>query len=134
MSVADPNLLRRVVLRMVLADGRVVPSEITRVRWVLEHALGDDPGTVRLRAELEELSRSPATVAEVVTEHRDQLDDASRRRLLRAAYFIATADGTVADAEDALLVELARALEISPERYRAMLHQLSIAREVDPAR
>ena len=127
----DPQMLRRVVLRMVLADGRVVPSEITRVRWLLRQALGEDPGPAALAAELEALGRAPATVAEALAEHLDEIDDAARRRLLRAAYFIATADGTVADAEDALLVALARALDIAPDRYAEMLHQLSIAREVD---
>lgn len=134
MSVADPQMLRRVVLRMVLADGRVMPSEITRVRWVLRNALGEDPGREALRAEIDELRRSPATVAQVLAEHCDEMDATARRRLLKAAYFIATADGTVADAEDALLVALARALQIPPARYRDMLRQLSIARDVESTR
>jgi uncharacterized tellurite resistance protein B-like protein len=120
--------LRRVVLRMVLADGRIAASEITRVRWVLLRALGGDPGEATVREELDQLADEPRTLTQMLAQA--HLDEASAGRVLRAAFFIATADGTVDAAEDALLVAIARALDIDPQRYRHMLRQFVVAREL----
>lgn len=123
------EILLTTMVLMTLADGRVVDDEVTRIRWIYGK-LSDYPvDEVGIREIISVVQRDPPTLETYFEDHRKALDEDGKRRLLKAAFAIACADGRVVDAEDALLVRFAKALAIPPDVYGATLGHLKVALE-----
>ncbi len=124
-------LVRRVMVRMALADGELRDEEVARLRWTVGRLTGAPPTEAEVRTDIEEIQGRPEPLPSLLRRVRDGLDAEQRRTVLQAAYVIATADGRVPDVEDALMVDIARALEIGPQEYRRLLSPLALARSLD---
>lgn len=114
---------------MSLADGEIAGAELIRIRWIFEklttRALADDDVVAvirQVRADETDLDAYLALVG-------DGLGDEDRRTVLKAAFGIASADGKVVDAEDALMLRVAAGLKITPAEYGEIASHLMVARE-----
>lgn len=131
MDEALESLLLRVMVRVAMVDGTLCEAEIDRLRWNVGRLTGHTPDADRVRADAAEMVARAIPLPELLAEARDRLDLEGRRTVVRAAYIIATADGEVPAAEDALLVEIARGLEISPADYRSLVSPMALARVLE---
>lgn len=129
-TISRNGALLAVMVLMSLVDDRVTDAEMIRIRWIFEKLTGvglaaQDVHTVaqQVRNDQSDLDRYLADIGEVL-----ELDD--RRTVLEAAFGIASADGKVIDAEDAMMQRIARGLRIPPEHYNALARQLRMAREL----
>jgi tellurite resistance protein len=123
------DVLLRVMAMMTAVDGDVDQDEVRRLRAVYRRVAGTDVNDADICRVLEE-SAAQNDVVSYLESVRGGLSEAHRRKVLKAAFVVATADGFVLDEEDELMATIARALEITPTTYRAMLSQMMVAREV----
>ena len=123
------------MILMTLADHRVADAEVTRIRWLFGKVAGLDgsqiPSAQDVRETIDQVRAEGLELDAYLARVAPRLDVATKRRMLKAAFVVATADGRIATEEDALLVRIARALDITPESYRGMLSQMNVAREVE---
>jgi uncharacterized tellurite resistance protein B-like protein len=129
-QVRDKAIVTVMVL-MTLADGRVVESEVTRMRWIYGKLIGRTVSGDDLRAIIAEVKAADLEIGTYVESVRDELTVDGKRRLLKAAFTIATADGSVPDEEDKMLLGIAKALGVTPQEYRAAVSHMMIARELE---
>jgi uncharacterized tellurite resistance protein B-like protein len=79
-----------------------------------ELSLADAKNEVRL-------TDGDTNVERFLTRMRDKLDADDRKMLLRAAFEVASADGEIADTEDALLERIVHALGMSEAEAKAAI-------------
>ena len=124
--MADRTLLTAMAL-MTLADGRVAEDEVTRIRFIFGRVTESEVAEHEVRAAVAEVRASGMTMDGHLKSVADSLSEGDKRRILKAAFAIANADGRVVDEEDALLQRIAKGLGISPETYRAVLSHMAMA-------
>ena len=116
--------VRRVMVLMMLADGVIDEEEITVIREVYER-LSDQPITeARVREEAASAEREGQGVHEYLKSLVGSLNDSGKEMVLKAAFFVAAADGVVTDEEQQLMNEVGKALEMSTAHFRGVLAEL----------
>jgi uncharacterized tellurite resistance protein B-like protein len=127
----EADVLTAMIL-MALADDQVIENEVTRVRALFGKLAGlteqQTPSEADVREAFDRIRAEGPQLDDFLVEVGRRLDAEGTRCMLQAAYVIATADGKVVDAEDAMLVRIARALGIEPETYRALLTHFNVER------
>lgn len=117
--------VKRVMILMMLADGRIDEEEVETIRSIYgKLAKGDlsredvDREVLASKADGRDLR---AYLAGMV----GSLNDDGKEIVVKAAYFVAAADGHVSDEESNLLAELAGALEMSPSHFKSIVDKLA---------
>jgi uncharacterized tellurite resistance protein B-like protein len=128
-EVAEVIVLRVMVL-MTLADGDVGEDEVIRMRWIHGGVVGRPVSEEEVRAVIAAVREEQLDIDTYLARIRGDLGPVGKRRVLQAAFAIATADGLILAAEDEMMVHIAKTLAISPQEYRAALSQLRLAREL----
>ena len=127
----DDEIVLSVMVLMTLADGLVEDAEVIRMRWIHGKVIGRSVPEVEIRSVIDTVRAAGLDIEAYLERIRGHVGREGRRRLLEAAFAIATADGRVLDEEDAMLLRIAHALAISPPEYRAVLGQFRVARGLD---
>lgn len=127
-------LVRRVMVRVAMVDGELHQSEVARLRWNVGRLAGQTPTEAQVDADVAEVQARAVPLSELLAQARRELDIDGRRAVVRAAYIIATADGEVPQAEERLVKEIARGLDVSPEEFRALVSPMALARALDKGR
>lgn len=116
------------MVRVAMIDGELHDDEVTRLRWTVGKLTGTTPSEAQVRADVAEVLANARPLTELIAQAQRELDVEGRRTVVQAAYAIATADGDVPPAEEALILEIARGLELSPAELRAVASPLALAR------
>jgi uncharacterized tellurite resistance protein B-like protein len=124
------DIVLRVMVLMTLADGDIGEDEVIRMRWIHGRVVGRPVSEAEVRAVIGSVREEGLDIDTYLASICDDLGLAAKRRLLRAAFAIATADGRILAAEDTMMIHIAKALAIPPHEYRAALSQLRLAREL----
>lgn len=127
-ATAAQALLTGLVL-MMIADGRVVEDEVTRIRFILGRLTEREVDDAEVLDAVSRVRREAIDLDTFVAQGVATLDEESKRLLLKAAFAVATADGRIVDVEDKMLAHLAESLGITPETHRALLTHMMVARE-----
>lgn len=136
MVAATPSpreVVLQVMLMITLVDGKVSEDELTRIRWVASRLGGDPPVPVSeadVRIALERVSHDAFDLETYLRGIASQFSEDDKRRVLKAAFIVACADGRVVDQEDAMLGRIGRSLGISPAAYRATLRHMVVGRDL----
>lgn len=133
LSPTPREVILQVMLMITLVDGKVSEDELTRMRWVAGRLGGEESPRVsdmEVRAAVERASREDFDLDRYLRDVAPLLHEDDKRRVLKAAFVVACADGRVVDKEDAMLGRIARALGISPAAYRATLRHMGVGRDV----
>lgn len=117
--------VRRVMALMLLADGVVDDEEIATIQQVYQQLAGAALSADEVQREIERAGAEGLGVTEALERFRGRLNDAGKEMVVRAAFLVAAADGEFAEEEQALLDEIAAALEMSPAHVRGVLAALS---------
>jgi len=125
------EVVLRVMVMVTLADGDVGDDEITRIRWVVGRlGPGRPVAEAEVRAMVERVALEGIDLHDYLRSVARFLRDEDKRTTLTAAFIVACADGRVVDEEDAMLVLIGRALNISPATYRATLRHMDMVRKL----
>ncbi|MCH9682298.1 MAG: TerB family tellurite resistance protein [Deltaproteobacteria bacterium] len=131
MDDVQASLLRRVMVRMAVADGRLHDAEVSRLRWNVRRLTGRVPTVEQVQADAVRLKEQGCPLETLLDEVRNRCNTRTRRMVVQAGYIIATADGEVPASEEALLLEIARALGIGPTEFHALVSPMALARALE---
>ncbi len=118
------------MVSMTLADGEIDAAEVTRIQWIYGRLTQATVDEATVRAKIAAGESAQLDLPSYLRSIEPKLSEEAKRRMLEAAFAIASADGRVLEEEDALLVSIARALAIGPELYRTSLSNFALARDV----
>jgi tellurite resistance protein len=113
--------VRQVMIRMMLADGDVDPAEVATVRSLFEEITGKTCTSELIRTEAEQALREQRPLTEVVAGVAPMLNDHGKEMVVRAAAFVAGADGRLEAEELALLRAIGQSLDMTDAHVRALL-------------
>jgi tellurite resistance protein len=113
--------IRRVMVRMMLADGDVDPAEVDVICGVFQDITGKPCTPEMVREEARRSLAAQRALADVVGDVAPMLNDHGKEMVLRAAAFVAAADGRLQAEEVALLHEIGRHLELRDAQVQALL-------------
>lgn len=111
----------RVLVLMVVVDGRIREPEIQTVREIYEAVCGVELTRASVLEEVEKLRRAPMTVARYVASVAPYLNDYGKEQVLRAIALVSRSDGEVHEREVGLTRRLAGVLRVGPARLEAIL-------------
>lgn len=117
--------LKRVMVLMMLADGRIDDEEVETIRVVYGKLTSTDITKDDVLREVEATKADGLGLRPYLASAIGTLNDAGKETVVRAAYFVAAADGNVSAEETNLLAELAGALEMSPTHFKTVIDQLA---------
>lgn len=113
--------IRRVMIRMMLADGDVDPAEVTTIAEVFQRLTGHPCGVEQIREEAQAALGERRSLAEVVGGVAPMLNDHGKEMVLRSAALVAGADGRLEAEEAALLRAIGNSLELPESRVEGLL-------------
>ncbi len=131
MDEAQQSLVRRVMVRMAMADGQLHDAEVSRLRWNLRRLTGLAPSVAQVHHDAQQIHALALPLEDLLDEVRSRCDVKVRRMMVQAGYIIATADGEVPASEESLLQQIAKALGIGPAEYHALVSPMALARVLE---
>lgn len=105
--------VRRVMLKMMVADGNIADEEVASVAVIYERLTKQSLSEAQIRDEAEALRADPQSVLDIVRGVRGSLNANGKEVVVRAALAIAAADGDFHDDEKAMVMEIGQALELT---------------------
>ncbi len=118
--------IRRVMVAMMLADGVVDDDEIRAIRSVYEKMAGTTLSDADVQRDIQRVRNDRSDVEGVLAEFRGALNDAGKEMVIKAAYFVASADGDFSRDEQELLTRIANALEMSSAHAAGVIQEVSM--------
>lgn len=118
--------VKRVMVLMMMADGTIDAEEIETIRQVFGKLSSRDVTQAEVDAEVNAAKSEGRGLRQYLASVSSNLNDAGKELVVKAAYFVAAADGKITDEETALLAELASALEMSPAHFKGALSEVAL--------
>lgn len=119
--------MRRVLVLMMLADGKVEDSEVDTILGVLGGLEKRVVSRDEIDAEIRAAQAQPSDIEGYCKTMQGTLNDAGKEMVIRAAYHVANADGDFASAEKETLARMASALGMTRAHFAGVLQQVSTA-------
>lgn len=118
------NVMRQVMVRMMLADGRIDDAEVGTICSIYEQLTGEVLPAEAVRREAAAAAGSSAAIASQLASFSGVLNDHGKEMVVRAAFFVAAADGDLAKEELALVLQVGTALGMSQHHVRAVVQAI----------
>lgn len=113
--------MKRLMIHMLLADGRVDDSELEAVSDIYERLSGQAVSPDEIGAEAMQLSASEADPLSIAVEFAPMLNNAGKELVVKAGLMVAGADGEVSEEEMALLAGIAESMDMSKAHFRGIV-------------
>ncbi|MDF2691958.1 MAG: hypothetical protein K0S65_341 [Labilithrix sp.] len=118
------SAVKRVMVLMMMADGRIDAEEVETIRQVFGKLANRDVSQDEVDAEVNAAKAEGRGLRQYLSSVSGNLNDTGKELVVKAAFFVAAADGRVTEEETSLLAELASALEMSPAHFKGAIDQL----------
>lgn len=112
---------RWVVIAMIVADGEIVTSEISRATHIVQRVTGASIDETMIAEEASSALENRLPVGDVLRRIGPSLNDHSKELLIRIAVDIAATDGELAAGEIALVRRVAQDLDFSADDLRGII-------------
>ncbi len=119
------NAIKKLMILMTLADGNIEESEVNAMIGIYEKITKSSLDKNSLMNEIEEFKNKSNDVIDYTGSLRGQLNDQGKEIIIKAAYFIATADGEFHESELELLSKIAISLDISTAHLKAIIEEIN---------
>lgn len=113
--------VRLALLHMVMADGTPDAAEIEMARQSFRKVTGQDVDPAALMQEARSLAAERDAMLRELAALRPTLDDAGREAVVKAAFYVAAADGAFQEEERKLLGQIAGALDMTPAHLQGVI-------------
>ncbi len=117
--------VKRVMVLMMLADGKIEPSEVETIQLIYGKLAKSELTKEAIDEEVAATKADGRGLRQYLSSLVGSLNDSGKETVVKAAYFVASADGNVSTEETNLLAELAAALELSPTKFKAIVDKVS---------
>ena len=113
--------VRRVMIGMMLADGNIEDSEVESIRDIYGQLANSEVTEAQIRREIEHVEAAGSGVLDDLREVGAYLNEHGKELVMKAAFMVAAADGTVQEEESILLNGIAGAIGMSPAHFRGIM-------------
>lgn len=117
--------MKRIMIMMLLADGDIDNNEIEMIKGVYAKVAGYMLTDEEIREEINLVSQERLKVKEYLKKVTPYLNKTGKARVLKSAYYVASADGFFHDGERALMDEISEALDMEPAHYQSVIESVS---------
>ncbi|MBS2015570.1 MAG: TerB family tellurite resistance protein [Deltaproteobacteria bacterium] len=117
--------VKRVMVLMMLADGKIEEAEMETIQLIYGKLAKSELSRDALEKEIAAARSDGRGLRAYLSSLVGSLNDSGKETVVKAAYFVASADGHVSTEETNLLGELASALEMSPAQFKAIVDKLA---------
>lgn len=117
--------VKRVMVLMMLADGKIEDEEVETIRMIYGKLAKSELSKDDVDREVTASKADGRGLRQYLSSIVGTLNDSGKEVVVKAAYFVASADGNVSAEETNLLAELAGALEMSPSDFKTVIDQVS---------
>jgi tellurite resistance protein len=118
------SAVKRVMVLMMMADGKIDTEEVETIRQVFGKLSNREVSQEEVDAEVATAKSEGHGLRQYLANVSGNLNDTGKELVVKAAFFVAAADGKITDEESSLLSELASALEMSPAHFRGAIDEL----------
>ena len=116
--------IRRVIVQMMFADGRVNSDELDTARDLHRQITGDELSEHVIRDEALSLrGSSEEDLLQFLADLSRSLNKSGKEMIVRCAFWVADADEEVEDAEETLVYRIGRALHMDRAQIRRVVEQ-----------
>ncbi len=116
--------VKRTMVMMMVADGVVDAEEIKTIREVYGSVAGRELSEQAIHDEIKKAERSDKSLTDQLGELAGNLNSEGKELVIRAAFFVALADGEFHDEERALLTDIGAALQMTPAHVRGTIDSM----------
>jgi tellurite resistance protein len=116
--------VKHVMIGMLLADGEIDDDEVAMLQSQYEQMTGTQITEDDLREEIAVVRAAGGSPIELVQRLAPQLNDSGKETVMRAAYAIATSDGSFDDSERLLLAQIGQALGLTRAHLTGLLQEI----------
>ncbi len=116
--------MRRIMILMLLADGSIDEVEIEVIKSVYARVSGYALSDEEIREEIGVATQEKLKVNEYLKKVTPYLNKKGKARVLKSAYYVASADGILHDDEQALMEEISVALDMEPTDYKSVIDSI----------
>lgn len=116
--------MKRVMILMLLADGKIHDAEIEKIKGIYAKVAAYDLSDEEIKEEIEIASGGNISVKEYLKKVTPYLNNPGKARVIKSAYYVASADGFLHEDEEAFMDEISQALHMEPEHYESILDSL----------
>jgi len=116
--------VKRVMVMMMMADGRIDEEEVETIRLVFGKLSEREVTRAEVDAEVKASQTDGRGLRQYLSAVSASLNDSGKEIVVKAAFFVAAADGKITEDETALLAELASALEMTPAHFKGVIDQV----------
>ena len=116
--------VKRVMVMMMMADGKIDDEEVETIRQVFGKLSSREVTKAEVDAEVDAVKRDGNNLRHYLASVSGNLNDPGKELVVKAAFFVAAADGKITEEESALLAELASALEMTAAHFKGVVDQL----------
>ena len=109
------------MIGMMLADGNIEDSEVESIRDIYGQLANSEVTEAQIRREIEHVEAAGSGVLDDLREVGAYLNEHGKELVMKAAFMVAAADGTVQEEESILLNEIAGAIGMSPAHFRGIM-------------
>jgi len=113
--------IRRTIVKMCLADGVVEPAEVAAIRDIYSKIAGVELSEDDVREEIAEAMTDPRTVQQYLKDGIGMFNVHAKELIVKAAFFVAAADGQIAESEHKLLHNIGAALQMTKAQYQSAI-------------
>lgn len=119
--------VKRAMVMVMLADGQIDAEEIGTIRGIYEKVTGTALSQEAVHAEIAAAEADPGGIADQLAKLAESLNDSGKELVLKAAFFVAAADGQFQDEEQELIGIIGQSLGMTPAHMRGVMASLSAA-------
>lgn len=116
--------VKRVMMKLALADGVVEESEIDAIAEIFQQLTGGQIDRGDIAAEIEHMKNDTSSVEDYVSELRGSLNNDGKEKVVMAALMVALADGDFDDSEVKEIMALGKALEMSSAHVKGIISEV----------
>jgi len=98
--------IKKVMLHVLLADGVVDESEVETAQSIYQRVTGSQVDKEQLRAEIDEVRKSEEALSGCLRSLQGALNDSGKEMVIKAAFYVAMADGEFQEDEQRLVLQI----------------------------
>ncbi len=116
--------MKHSMVLIMLADGEIDDNEMVTVQKIVNKLGHNDVTMDQLKEYVDEVQRYPEDVSTYLRKVTPSLNEHGKEMVIRCAFQVANADGSVDDSEIKLISEMAETMEMSSAHLKGILDEL----------
>jgi tellurite resistance protein len=117
--------IKRTMVMMMLADGAVDESEVETIRDIYGKITGRPIERAEVEQEIQQARSDRLSVEDYLGGVIGMLNDKGKELVVKAAFFVAAADGKFEDSEKQLLGRIAKSLQMTSAHFQGIVSELT---------